>query len=615
MANVFTNLPAPAGNGVGAGQDVSTMGRERTITVQGTFRGTVIIEFSNEAGGAGPYAQIEVFTAAGKKTVQIAAQFMRVRRSGVPTIDPGLPDVEVAANDNGGQFLDLPAPAGNGSGASIDVSALGTFNTIAVQGTFTGTVVIEISEDNVTWAQCMVFNGPGWYSKEFIAQFMRVTRKNVGVNPGLPNVDVGAINDAVTSTGGGGGTVTGTGTDNRLVRWNGTGVPVIQDSSWSLSDTGTMVAAGPLEMGSGGTEFPITDTAYLELVEQVSDPALPAAGTTAIFVSGNLVFIKNTAEGTAQLALFTDITRQRAYNGNRTLTLTNSTLPPVNVLTAIGTSLTQPGLRLENTTAATGGATLQNAPTLQFIAHRWDGVADESVTGNIAFSGQPITPLLPNTDASGWVFGDDSLFSAPKIFAFEPGSTSGGGFEIRTDFPSPRTRPGVRIVEVQAGWDFADATGLVIQTTFASTNLSQTRISPPMVFGAAAWNTVGAANEWISMAWALRGFPGNPTTGEFVQYALVDASSAIDWDFSGAETGLSFSTDGTITAPAATIDQLSVTSSVDFFGAGGVGQSAAYAPTNVVTDRAYDANSTTLDEVADVLGTLIADLQATGLLG
>ena len=41
---------------------------------------------------------------------------------------------------------------------------------------------------------------------------------------------------------------------------------------------------------------------------------------------------------------------------------------------------------------------------------------------------------------------------------------------------------------------------------------------------------------------------------------------------------------------------------------------ATYTPTNVTTDRSYDANATTLDEVADVLGTLIADLKLTGLL-
>lgn len=39
-----------------------------------------------------------------------------------------------------------------------------------------------------------------------------------------------------------------------------------------------------------------------------------------------------------------------------------------------------------------------------------------------------------------------------------------------------------------------------------------------------------------------------------------------------------------------------------------------YTAANVTTDRAFDANSTTLDEVADVLGTLIADLRAKGIV-
>jgi hypothetical protein len=51
-----------------------------------------------------------------------------------------------------------------------------------------------------------------------------------------------------------------------------------------------------------------------------------------------------------------------------------------------------------------------------------------------------------------------------------------------------------------------------------------------------------------------------------------------------------------------------------FYGATPIVQPAAYTPTNVTTDRAYDANATTIDELADVLGTLIADLQGLGLL-
>lgn len=53
---------------------------------------------------------------------------------------------------------------------------------------------------------------------------------------------------------------------------------------------------------------------------------------------------------------------------------------------------------------------------------------------------------------------------------------------------------------------------------------------------------------------------------------------------------------------------------VGFYGVAPVTRPAAYTPTNVTTDRSYDANATTIDELADVLGTLIADLQAVGLL-
>jgi hypothetical protein len=41
---------------------------------------------------------------------------------------------------------------------------------------------------------------------------------------------------------------------------------------------------------------------------------------------------------------------------------------------------------------------------------------------------------------------------------------------------------------------------------------------------------------------------------------------------------------------------------------------SAYTPTNVTTDRAYNANATSIDELADVLGTLIADLQTAGVI-
>ncbi len=46
-----------------------------------------------------------------------------------------------------------------------------------------------------------------------------------------------------------------------------------------------------------------------------------------------------------------------------------------------------------------------------------------------------------------------------------------------------------------------------------------------------------------------------------------------------------------------------------------VGSTPVYTVTNALTDRTYDANLTSVDEIADILGTLISDLQTKGLLG
>ncbi len=55
-------------------------------------------------------------------------------------------------------------------------------------------------------------------------------------------------------------------------------------------------------------------------------------------------------------------------------------------------------------------------------------------------------------------------------------------------------------------------------------------------------------------------------------------------------------------------------SNIGFFGTAPAAQAAAYTPTNVSTDRSYDADTVVITELADIVGTLIADLQTYGLL-
>ena len=42
------------------------------------------------------------------------------------------------------------------------------------------------------------------------------------------------------------------------------------------------------------------------------------------------------------------------------------------------------------------------------------------------------------------------------------------------------------------------------------------------------------------------------------------------------------------------------------------GSASTYTTTNVTPDRSFDANATSIDELADVVGTLIADLKVAG---
>lgn len=73
-------------------------------------------------------------------------------------------------------------------------------------------------------------------------------------------------------------------------------------------------------------------------------------------------------------------------------------------------------------------------------------------------------------------------------------------------------------------------------------------------------------------------------------------------------------TSGTVTVGGATWTYLTSTDAAFTLVQDVVRQTSAYSTSNVSTDRSFDANATTLDEVADVLGTLIADLKLAGVL-
>ncbi len=121
-------------------------------------------------------------------------------------------------------------------------------------------------------------------------------------------------------------------------------------------------------------------------------------------------------------------------------------------------------------------------------------------------------------------------------------------------------------------------------------------------------------------------FIGAQNTSNTPANLTIGASGKASGTGSGADLvlrGGRFSTSGTGGAvrlqynpdDASPVDRLVVDSAgIGFFGVTPVARASAYTPTNVTPDRAFDADTVAIAELADVVGTLIADLQAYGLL-
>lgn len=136
-----------------------------------------------------------------------------------------------------------------------------------------------------------------------------------------------------------------------------------------------------------------------------------------------------------------------------------------------------------------------------------------------------------------------------------------------------------------------------------------------------------AANDGYAVAWSN-------STGKFIltdmgtQAELTAHAAAADPHApyllaTGARAGSSSAAQsfGANGIKAAVVAEISTdngvkfsTSKMGFYDHAVADRPAAYTPTNVTPDRSFDADTALIAEVADVLGTLIADLQSIGLL-
>src|SRR5574338_585069 len=209
MANIFTNLPVPAGaNGSGAAVDTSGCGGNKFIVVDGSWTlpdrpPTVTIEINNDATPNGTWAPLFSFVGNGKKLITCAARWMRATvshyRGGTN------PTVNFGSTDDPASFVTPAVPAADGVGAATDITALPEIKTITIGDTFTGAVILEYSEDSggVDWAELPAMWAPGTLTFPLIANWIRVRRQGIptSATPGTPIVNLGGV----APSGGGGG--------------------------------------------------------------------------------------------------------------------------------------------------------------------------------------------------------------------------------------------------------------------------------------------------------------------------------------------------------------------------------------------------------------------------
>jgi hypothetical protein len=215
MPNIFVDLPIPGSDGPGTAVDTSAIGKDKTIVIAGDL-GTSAVSIEASCDGGTTYVPVAAFTGqAGKKEIELVAEWMRVNVQNIATAS-GV-NVDVGGNSNGGQFVTLPTPVGDGAGTPVDISALGNFDSILVSGAFAGTAIsVEISEDGTDYVACTrVFSGtPGHESGRMIGNWMRTRVQGRSGAPFSAVVAVGGENDPTAALATDHGALLGLGDDD-----------------------------------------------------------------------------------------------------------------------------------------------------------------------------------------------------------------------------------------------------------------------------------------------------------------------------------------------------------------------------------------------------------------
>lgn len=162
-----------------------------------------------------------------------------------PIIQPAGADADLSVRASTGGTLHLDAGTGTAT-LEITSTLANVTQALTVAGTITANDSLDVNSDlTLSSSSDIVFTEKADHSETPAAGFGYLWVKNDTPNSLIFTDDAGTDYDLTAA---GSGTVGGTGTDNNLARWDGTGD--IQDSGWALDDSNVLTAGGTLDMNN-----------------------------------------------------------------------------------------------------------------------------------------------------------------------------------------------------------------------------------------------------------------------------------------------------------------------------------------------------------------------------
>jgi len=276
MANLFLAIPVPSADGPGAAVNISAFGWVKSFSVVGNLIGNITLEISNDNITWNPIATLVV---PGDICTSFASMFVRANVAGYVS---GAAIMAVGSDDAGTLTAAVSVPPGNGTGAPVNISAFGQKKTVLYSGgtMYTDlTVIVEISEDGVTFSELASFSGPVPAARSFECSLQSIRTTVIGFVSGVVTVSVSAVNDPAS------------GSDTLQQAYDAsTGVPV--DIQLSVVNGGIRILGAP---GVPDPLFAVVDNAGNIALAVQSAPASAVVirnltlndGGTAAFLEGD----------------------------------------------------------------------------------------------------------------------------------------------------------------------------------------------------------------------------------------------------------------------------------------------------------------------------------------